>query len=48
MRVTILIATIMALLMLNGCTMIPRYERPLLPVPEAWPASAEAAMVSAP
>jgi multidrug efflux system outer membrane protein len=34
-------------LLLEGCTMIPRYNRPLAPVPEAWPAVGAAPMAGA-
>jgi multidrug efflux system outer membrane protein len=41
MRVFLLTAFFWGALALPGCTMIPAYERPLLPVPDSWPAGAE-------
>ncbi|MFN4360928.1 MAG: efflux transporter outer membrane subunit [Hylemonella sp.] len=36
-------AALAALLVLAGCSMTPEYQRPALPVPEAWPDDAQAA-----
>jgi multidrug efflux system outer membrane protein len=36
-------ATLLAASVLGGCTLAPRYERPALPVPPAWPTAAETA-----
>ena len=48
MRAFLLITALAGAFLLNGCTMIPTYERPLLPVPDSWPASAEAAAEASP
>ena len=36
------IALLAALLALGGCAMIPKYARPQMPVPETFPAAADA------
>src|ERR1035437_9194922 len=50
--VLILAALLPAALLLGGCTMIPKYERPAPPVPDAWadeaPTKAEPAAAPAP
>ena len=35
-----LVTTVIAVMLLSGCTLAPRYERPDLPVESAWPESA--------
>lgn len=39
-------AAVAALLVLSGCSMTPDYQRPALPVPEAWPEDAQAVAAS--
>jgi multidrug efflux system outer membrane protein len=38
-----ILTALLAASALGGCTLAPRYERPVLPVPQAWPTRAESA-----
>lgn len=43
----IALAALTAATALSGCTLAPRYERPAMPTPQAWPVAAQTGAVSA-